>query len=483
MNSSLPITDVEATATTAGGSKAATGASVKRLSVARWQTVFGVVGVCLLALLWVVSARAWRHLMTERELSLARQALREFRPSDAVDWLTLLTARRPDFAEAEFVLACAYRRAARLDLVEPHLKRAAELGWDKAAIDRQFCLMYFQAGDFRRSAAELNDRLRESTSDDEAEEVYEALARGYMAAMLLRQANYVLDGWLRWRPKSVQARLLQAEAFDLAGNEERELEVYREAARCEPSNYAARHRLAHALLRANQIAEAAQFYEGCLRDRPGDPAVLVGLAECKQRLGQIADAKELLDLALAAHPKEHERASALALSGQIALEAKNYDEACRLLQDAVEADPSSVAAVYSLSQALARAGRADDAEQFQARWRRLHELEDRLHDLHVELLSEPGSAEIRAEIGEVLLEEGATKPGIKWLLTALIYDAGNVRVHRRLAEHYEREGQLELAARHRDAAKSDPVKDGPPRTPFLPTKPEKPRQVTQEPGQ
>ena len=111
--------------------------------------------LALTVLFCAVGARAWRDTTLNNDLALARRSLREFRPQEAVDRLVLLVARWPDCAEAEFLLASAYRRARQLDQVQPHLARAAELGWDQDEIDRQYCLMFFQAGDFAAPATRL----------------------------------------------------------------------------------------------------------------------------------------------------------------------------------------------------------------------------------------------------------------------------------------------------------------------------------------
>jgi Tfp pilus assembly protein PilF len=410
----------------------------------------GLIALGLLVVFCAASARAWQYIALNKELALARRSLREFQPEEAVERLTRLTAQRPDCAEAEFLLACAYRRARQLDQVRPHLLRAQELGWDQDEIDRQFCLTFFQAGDFRRSADEMTDRLREEASDDEAEETYEALARGYISALLLRQANFLIDGWLKWRPQSAAARLLQADVANLAGENELELECYRQAVDADPSNYEARLRLAHAVLEATDIDWAKELFEGCLRERPGDPDVLLGLAECHQRRGETEEAQKLIELTLAANPSPSRRSAALTLAGQMAIEARDYALASRRLEESVEVLPGNLPSVYyKLVQALTRCGRDDEAKAYNERFQQLMKMERRLEDLHAEVLREPENADLRMEIGEIMLEYGSTKAGVNWLLSALLYDPQHIGVNRRLAEHYEHEGDTKLAAAHR----------------------------------
>lgn len=408
-----------------------------------------------IGLLWLILAaslcalwRAWQHYETRRVLALVREALRQFHPDEAIRRLNALTPPQARSAEVEFLLAAAYRRAGRLTDVAPHLEQASELGWNQAEIDRQYCLTFFQAGDFRRSGEELLDRLHERASDDEAEETYEALARGYMAAMLLRQADFVLEGWISWRPKCLRAHLMRADVAALAGSARRETDCYRDALRCDPTCFQARRSLAKLLLEANEIGHAMELYDACRRDRPNDPNTLVGLAECEQRSGRPRDAQRLIDQALAAESDSRERSEALLLAGQVALAAKNYERASQSLRQAVELYPANLPAVYSLSQALTRAGRRGEGKTYLVRWQRLKSLEQSLYDLHAELLERPEDASLRTEIGVALLELGASQAGANLLISALLYEPDNAVAHRRLAEYYQSEGQADLAAMH-----------------------------------
>lgn len=416
----------------------------------KWGLKVFAVGLVLLASVGAV-ARAWRRIQADSQFALVRDDLRQFHPEDALNRLNALAARDSRSAETEFLLACACRRVGRLADVSAHLKRASELGWDQGQIDRQYCLTYFQAGDFRRSGTELLDRLHERASDDEAEEAYEALARGYTAAMLLRQADFILESWLAWRPQCLRAHLMRAEVAALAGSATREMACYEGALRCDSTNFQARRSLAPLLIEANEIDRAAELFGACLRDRPNDAQSLVGLAECEQRRGRPREAQRFIDRALAAEPDRRQRSAAFALAGQIALAAKDYERACQMLRQAVEFDPANVGAVYSLSQALIRADRQEESKAYLARWQRLKLLEDSLYDLHTELLKQPEDADLRTEIGEALLDLGAGNAGATLLISALLYEPDNALAHQRLADYYQAEGQADLAELHRAA--------------------------------
>jgi Tfp pilus assembly protein PilF len=243
--------------------------------VGKKRALRAVIAVAVVVLLCLVVVRAYRRLTLDRRLAAARDALQLFQPKVAIDLLKPVVEQHPDCAEAEFLLAVAGRRAGQLEAVDVHLKRAAELGWNPAEIDRQVCLTYFQVGDFRRAGPEMLERLQQGGTDDEAEETYEAMAHGYMSTMLLKQAAFILERWLDWRPNSVQARLMLADVAALGGDTDGEIDCYREAVRSDPSSVEARRCLAHALILSHELEEAHELLLGCLRDEPHNLDALV----------------------------------------------------------------------------------------------------------------------------------------------------------------------------------------------------------------
>lgn len=382
--------------------------------------------------------------------------MRQFEPEEAKARLTALVATDPDGAEAAFLLAVACRRNGDLDQVDQHLLRAGQLGWDPAEIDRQHHLMYFQAGDFKTSGDVVKALLSEQAGDDDAEECYEAVARGYLRALLVHQAEFIINGWIEWRPKCVQAYLMRAELAMLRGNPDAEIAVYREIMQFAPHDYRVRLKLARALMQRNEVDTAYELFSSCVRERPNDTEALQGLAEWHNRHGRPEDAKTIIAKVLETETDLRRRAEALNLWGQVALAEKDYALAVRVLKEACDDDPSSVGITYRLSQALSRGGQEDEANVYLARWRRLQEIEDELEDLHPEILKNPEDPELRSRVGELLLEQGDAKAGVNWLISVLFYHPSHAKSHRLLAEHYERTGETALAARHRAAAEGGP---------------------------
>ncbi|HEV3345084.1 MAG TPA: tetratricopeptide repeat protein, partial [Pirellulales bacterium] len=333
------------------------------------------------------------------------------------------------------------------------LMRAAELGWDNDEVERQRILMFFQAGNFKASSEEVSALLTEQATDDDAEEYYEAVARGYLSALLLEQANFMLDGWIAWRPQSVEPYLLRAEAASLQNDDNGQVAAYRDILRIDPAHLEARLALGRVLLYQHEVDEAYKLFASCLRDYPRNPQVLLGLAEWHHQHGHGDEAKKLIETLLGCQPDNRQRTDALSLLGQILVAEKNYEAAARALREAVASDPTRVAVFYELSQALSRSGRAEEAKTYVERWQRLHAVDEELEDLEPEILRRPHDADLRTRVGRLLLEKGETKAGVNWLLSVLFYEPSHPEANRRLAEHYEEIGEDDLAARHRAVVK------------------------------
>jgi tetratricopeptide (TPR) repeat protein len=433
--------------------------------------VRAIVGAAVAILFCLVAFRAYQRISFEHRIAAARDALRSFQPKVATELLGPVVEQHPDSAEAEFLLAVAARRSGQLDEMDGHLKRAAQLGWDAEEIDRQVSLTYFQVGDFRRAGPDMLQRLQQGGNDDEAEETYEAMARGYMSTMLLKQAAFILESWLSWRPKSVPARLMLADVAALGGDTDGEINCYREAVRSDPSNVEARRCLAHGLILSHELEESHELLVGCLREEPRNATVLVNMAEWHQRSGHVEEAKKIVAQVLALQPDNRQRAAALGILGQIALAEKDYAEAARVLKEAVDADPAAFANVYALSQALSHAGQSEEAKVYLARWQRCQDAEKKLADLHDDILRHPEDPDLRTEIAQALLDEGATAIGVNWLNSVVVYHPTHPLANRLLAEHYEREGKTELAARYRAIAEGKVKPASEPVLPRLPSGP------------
>jgi Flp pilus assembly protein TadD len=135
--------------------------------------------------------------------------------------------------------------------------------------------------------------------------------------------------------------------------------------------------------------------------------------------------------------------------GQLALQAGRYDEAVTYFQKSLECSPRESSLEHSLAMALSLSGDKEQARKHEDRFQRIRASYDRMSKVTRRLVDEPENADLRCEAGEILISQGLAQEGAAWLLTALEQDPHHRASHAALAKFYENQGNLTLAARHR----------------------------------
>lgn len=415
------------------------------------QVAILVVTVVLCAIGWNAVGYARLRLA----IVAARQHLRNVEPLQAAESLRRVSASFPECAEVEFLLGVANRRAGRRGEVESHLARAEQLGWDPRAIKHQRYLALFEIGDFKRAGPYIKQLVAEGGNDDDAEEACEALIRGYFAGLLFREAELVIDYWHQWQPLNPRPLLFRADAAVLLHNLSSEIAAYREILQFAPQHYETRMRLAQALLENHDFGEAFDLLEGCARERPDDPSNLIGLAACLEQRAELPQAQERLEQALRYPLSPSQRAVVLSLEARMAVSARRQEEAVDRLTEAVKLVPDDLANIYSLAQALLRAGREAEGQKYLARWRELKKIDDRLDEIRDVVLRDPDNADLRCEIGKLLIAKNSENVvGVNWLLSAVMRNPNHRPSHEALAEYYRSAGREDLAQKHQLAAQT-----------------------------
>jgi predicted Zn-dependent protease len=394
-----------------------------------------------------------RQLWAQHHYRAALAALDKYDYAEAKKHLAVCLEVWPEGPDAHLLSARLARREERLDEAAQLLRRCRDLGCPAETVELEHLLLRGQ----RREPTALSElHARAEAGGPGLPDVLEVLIQYYVDTFQLGRALTALDRLLELRPGNVPALVGRGWVYERVLDFSAAAAEYREAVRLDPANDKARLKLAEMLLLAGTPAKALAEFER-VHGRRGDvPAVLLGLARSHRQLGQREQAQALLARLLAQAP---DHAGALAERGKLALELDRLDEAERWLKKAARSDPYSREGQYNLAQCLIRAGRARDAEPYLARYRVLDADLKLLDRLTREVLKKPADADLRCEVGEILLRNGGPSEALGWLNSALLVDAGHRRTHAVLARHYRAAGQAELAERH--ARRAGPPTPGP----------------------
>jgi Flp pilus assembly protein TadD len=325
----------------------------------------------------------------------------------------------PHNVTAHLLASRAARQLEDYDEAEEHLRQAQrEQRQYSDEIMREWALHRATLGDLQLTELYLLPLTQEESK--EAFLAYEALAQGYQRNYLIAQSLFLLEQWLKRRPKDVRPLLVRGRLWMKVYNCQRGVLDYRRALELEPECDEARRGLAVGLTETSRWNEAVSYWEELHRRHPADLEVRVNLARCWGQLEQERQARQMLQTALEEHP---DHLLALRSLGQICLQAQKPAEAETWLRRATRAAPHDYRSHWLLYQALKRQDKTaeaerqlEQAEQVELRWQRLSKITQQ------ELAARPHDAVLQAELGVLLLDLGYEEAGRNWLLAALRED-------------------------------------------------------------
>jgi len=365
-----------------------------------------------------------------------RQALAIGKSAVAVKELLHAAQLAPNNAETQYLLAVAQRRSGNLNRVAAPLQRAEQLGWPKGEIERQSLLIIAQSGDCSAVEARLKSIMIQGVSDGAAEEIYEALAIGYLKSYRLKEAWKCLSFWSEWQPKAIFPMIWRADICRRVNNRPGEEREYRAILAIDTNHCEARERLAEVLKGSNRVDEAKSEYERCLKVGDRTPELLIGLAECYRRLAATDSAISILQQALAMKLSASERAAVLSELGQIAADEGHTEEAIAKLEEAASLTPYEAPVLYSLSQAYAQSGNAKRSRELLEQSEEIRAKSNRVEEITGQLLKVPNDADLRCEVGQIMMDLGMKDEGANWLRTAIRIDP-NHQLARDLLSAYQ----------------------------------------------
>jgi tetratricopeptide (TPR) repeat protein len=387
----------------------------------------------------------------QRYLHEARAALkRQDFPTARAALLRYLEAR-PNQAEAHLLLAQLERRANNYEEAKRHLAACLRLGGSAEAVELERGLAAIQTGVYN---AELDALCSKHLARADADQylILEALSQGLTKTYRLNEALICLNRMLVLQPDSSYA--LRRRAWIYTQNERQDLAEadYRHALEVDPEDSVARLGLAQILLNVQKKgAEAAEHFERLWSTRQ-DATVALGLAQSWRLAGRSQDARRLLDDWLRSHPGD---AVALAERGQLAMDEQALEEAVTLLRRSVAHDPYLFDAYYTLFLCLTRLGRTVEAEECRLRMEQAKEeakkTKEEMAQLTRQLQQAPDDADLRCRIAQLFLRNGEEE-GLRWLLLNLQHHPNHRPSHLALADYYDKQGQIALAAEHRRLA-------------------------------
>jgi tetratricopeptide (TPR) repeat protein len=403
------------------------------------------------------------HLWAGHHYRAARRALDRYRLEEAREHLECCLWVWPSDFEVRLLVAQTARRMGDYEEAERHLARCREI---RGGVTDEVVLEQSLTRAQRGGMDSVMAYLRSLAEKDHPATplIFEAMVRGYLNAYRLGDASAVLALWRKRSPEDIEANLLQGFVFEQYGPEVEAVNNYRRVLEQDPDRDEARLRLGVILNHLAQFAEAKTHLEYLAGKHPDDPRILTNLAESQVGLGLGPEAEKNLDRVLAAHPRFR---PALAAKGQLVLALGRPAEAERWLRRALALDAPDYQTNFSLARCLRQQNKKREAVALEKRLKVMEEDLRRIRKIvNEDINRSPDDPGLLTEIGTILLRAGSTREGVQWLYSALRHNPAYAPAHRALAEHFERTGQRERAAQHRQVL----GEAGPPPRPVSPAR-------------
>jgi tetratricopeptide (TPR) repeat protein len=328
--------------------------------------------------------------------------------------LTACLAVWPEDGEVNFQMARAARRDGDYATAARFLERAAALGWEADAIRMERILLAAQTGDFRRTEGQILRWAQLGTNEQSL--FLEVLIPAYLVRHDLQQTLDLLTAWTEREPHNVRALLWLVEACDRLQLPEQAMNAARAAAAAAPDRADVRTKCGQILIEFNQMVEARPHYERAVALAPADRAARLGLARCLHSTGESAAAARLLDELLAERPEDPD---VLVVRGIVALQADRPAEAVPYLKRALEQAPSDLDALYTLALALKALGKPDESRIYRDRHEAASKDLSELTATTKAIAKDPRNPDLRYKAGMILLRNGHTEGGVRWIESAL----------------------------------------------------------------
>lgn len=344
----------------------------------------------------------------------------------AADWIW------PGTAESAIASARIHRRSGDMGEFGKSLRLARFEGIAKERADREQTLAEAQLGQMKTAGPKMVELLE--TAGNEAGEICEAYAKGYMRIRDFNSALSLLEGWANELPNDARphAWIGQIQA-ELQASEPAE-SAFRKALAIDPNNAQAALGLGQLMVDLKKPAESIPFFQIALSSKSLGPAAAVGLASSLQAESRAEEAEQVLRQASERFPDDYRL---LVEKANLAIEQGRYAEAEELLRNDVKAGSKRREIRYAYALALRGLGKVEEsvphfeysaeaARETSAANRKVREVAD-----------QPDNLQLRYEIGAAHLRYGNTEDGMMWLQSVLNIDPKHQPTHLALAEYYE----------------------------------------------
>lgn len=345
----------------------------------------------------------------------------------------------PDQGGSQFGMARIERLRGRPDLMAGHMQKSAKAGFSSERLHREQLLAMAQSGQIRQIEREIPSLLMNPGDDGPA--ICEAIVSGYLMSFRLKEAMSILEAWQRDHPEDAQPFVVRGMYFAQRQTWSKAAEEFATALKMAPQRSDVRVQYAETLLSLHELERARSQFEQALSASPRNAVAHVGLGRCLLELGETKLAQHQFEDALKSDPKSWNGRFWL---GKLLSSQGKADEAVPLLKSVCDEKPYEPDVRYTYAMALQTAGKNAEAQEHlqyvTAQTKAQSELRNKIEILE----RSPSRADLRYEIGKILLEFGNPQEGLGWLHSVLEIDPTHTGAREAIADFESRRSKRPL---------------------------------------
>jgi tetratricopeptide (TPR) repeat protein len=390
---------------------------------------------------WYWWARSHYHAAQEAADRHDWKAAREHVKASLRGW--------PHSADTHLLAARVDRRLERLDEAEEQVDACERLqGRETQAIRVERSLLRVYHGQL----ATEEDFLRKCIASDDPDttEILDILSAALILDYRMAEAQRCLDDLLRRRPNDFDALVRRGKTAESMGWLDDAVKYYARALALRPEVDTVRLAMAEVQVALGKYAEARGHFEQFQQRQPRNPSVRFGLARCLAGIGgkELQEqAVQVLDKLLVEYPEDWK---VLSERGWLAVQTEQPAEGEPFLRKAHALAPPDLPLVVRLAECLRLAGKPEEADKYRAEADRIRADIRRAADLGDQIREQkPDDAELRYDLGCVLLRLGKKQDAEHWFQTALAKDPAHRKTREALVQLYESVGAWDQAEQHR----------------------------------
>lgn len=332
---------------------------------------------------------------------------REGKVDEAISLLESVVKDDPSYGPAAGLLASLYELAGRSSDAEKLLIRSIETAKESIPLKLHLAQLYVR----EKKSADAEAMLRnviELRPDDIAHRV--RLAQLFVQSDQNDKAKAVMREAIEHDPSDAQRYLMLADLLIAKESDESARAFLIDSIAKKPEMYELRLGLARLYEQKNQTQQASKVYEEMIARYGDEPAGLVARNHLAVQAAEAKDydnAAKLVSEVLQQNPKDND---ALIMKGRLAMQKLDYDEAVTAFRSVLKDQPSSVAILHLLAEAQLRKG---DVELAGDNLRRAVEVA-------------PQNVDARIKLARYLMAKKDLPGALELIDAVLAKDAGNV---------------------------------------------------------